>query len=108
METMDTLDAIFLILNTLGNLPSLRNVPYQIAPLTLDIETSRWYLALKILDTEGLIAGLETVPANTCSDNSYDVSDVCITLKGLEYLVTNPVMKRIAEARGLIIVPNYP
>lgn len=58
----------------------------------------RWYNLIGMLIDSGHIAG--KIEYNLKSDNVFDVEDLRITLKVLEYLELNPIMRRIAGKIG--------
>lgn len=75
---------------------------------TLNLTEARWCRIIAMLVNEGYITGVEVWNSFDCGYPKVALSRPEITIKGLEYLEQNSLMKRAAEmAKGIKeIVPG--
>lgn len=73
----------------------------QISAKTLGITEQRWTAIMTMMTTQGYIDGM-TVKRSLDGEITVSISHPGITLKGLEYLQENALMKKAAElAKGI-------
>lgn len=73
----------------------------QISAKALGITEQRWTAIMTMLTTQGYIDGM-TVKRSLDGEVAVSISHLGITLKGLEYLQENSLMKKAAElAKGI-------
>lgn len=73
----------------------------QINAQSLKISEERWARYIEMLADIGLIKGVGII-TNICGDTVIKNENIRITLKGLEYLTENSIMKRIYKTlRGV-------
>lgn len=74
----------------------------------LSLTEPRWCRIIAMLVSEGYVTGIEVWNSNTCKYPRVALSRPEITMKGLEYLEQNSLMKRAADmAKGIKeIVPG--
>lgn len=79
-----------------------------ISDKTLELPYPHWCRLMEMLVNEGYITGVEVRYAMDCSHVKAALVRPSITLKGLEYLEENSIMRKIADAaRGIIdIMPG--
>lgn len=95
---METFTDIYRILHGLESCMDLGAVNLDmISPETLKISKERWEKYLEMLQDEGYIKG---VKISTCISSAKVVNadNIQITLKGLEYLNENSMMKKAYRA----------
>lgn len=99
---MDNFNTIYKILSALEKAMDLPEFDIsQISPENLKISQERWSRYIEMLADIGYIKGVR-VFKNVCGETMIDEQDIRITLKGLEYLAENSIMKRIYNtARGI-------
>ena len=100
----DTFKIIYRILKTLRD-----SMDYEyfdesrISPEKLGITKAKWSRIMKMLVDDGYIKGVAV--AQTLDENVPDivVGNISITIKGLEYLQENSVMRKVGNAlKGII------
>lgn len=76
----------------------------RLSPKSLGINVNRRNAILEMLKEEGYVKGFESVQyIGERSARIYDLINIKITLKGLEYLSENSLMKKAADiAKGII------
>ncbi len=73
-----------------------------LSPESLKLSVPKWSRIMAILSNEGYITGVQTWNAMDCEYPRVMVSRPEITLKGLEYLEENALMKKAANlAKGI-------
>ena len=73
----------------------------QISYKVLDISKERWNKYIEMMDDAGYIKGV-TIKQYVTGETAVICDDICITLKGLEYLTENSIMQRIYKtAKGI-------
>lgn len=76
--------------------------PQLLSPETLGLSKPKWCRIMAMLLKEGYISGGETWNAMDCGYPKAALTRPEITLKGLEYLESNTLMKRAANlAKGI-------
>lgn len=74
----------------------------QISAEMLGISQNRWINIMSMLIENGYLSGI-SIKQNIMGDSVLSVSNPKITLKGLEYLNDNSLMKKAAKiAKGII------
>lgn len=71
--------------------------PDSISPEALKISDERWNKYMEMLLDAGYIKGVK-IQKYVAGGSSVDIDDICITLKGLEYLSENSIMQRLYKA----------
>lgn len=72
-----------------------------ISPEALGISSNRWKKIMKMLSHEGYLEGIHVMETNA-GDLIVKMLNPAITLKGLEYLNENSLMKKASDlARGI-------
>ena len=92
---MDNFKAVYKILSMLEKAMDYPEFDVsQISHEALDVSYERWARYLEMMADVGYIKG---VTIDQCLDGRFDVdcTDIRITLKGLEYLQENFIMKKI-------------
>lgn len=92
---MDNFKAVYKILTALEramDLPEF-NVE-QIGPKALDVSKERWCRYIEMMADVGYIKGVE-IERDITGDMVVYADDIRITLKGLEYLQENSIMRKI-------------
>ena len=105
---MDNFKAVFKILSTLEKAMDLPEFDMSaIDYKSLGVTKERWSRYVEMMSDAGYIKGAR-VGTNTIGENIVKCNNIRITLKGLEYLEQNSLMKRAAEmAKGIKeIVPG--
>ena len=75
----------------------------SLSPERLGLSVPKWSRIMAMLINEGYISGAETWNAADCGYPRVMLTRPEITLKGLEYLETNSLMRKAADlARGII------
>lgn len=99
---MDNFKAVYRILSVLEksmDLPEL-NVS-QIDANSLGVSEQRWARYIEMMLDVGYIKGAQ-VTSNIDGRLAVEIDNMCITLKGLEYLQENSIMQRLYRAaRGI-------
>lgn len=91
---METFTDIYRILQGLESCMDLRAVNLDmISPETLKISKERWEKYLEMLQDEGYIKGVK-ISTYISSAKVANADNIQITLKGLEYLNENSMMKK--------------
>lgn len=92
-----TFKNVFRILNILDLALDEDEVPIeQISPKALKISENRWMHYLIMLQNAGYVDGVKVID-NLENRLEIDVSDISITLKGLEYLANNDTLRKVAN-----------
>jgi len=74
----------------------------SLSPERLDLSVPRWSRIMAILINEGLITGAQTWNSMDCGYPRVALTRPEITLKGLEYLENNSLMRKAANiAKGI-------
>lgn len=95
---MDNFRAVYKILSSLEKAMDLPEFDIeQIGPDTLGISEERWSRYLEMMSDVGYIKGIKFTQDITGSTRVHG-RDIRITLKGLEYLQENTVMRKIYNA----------
>lgn len=72
-----------------------------ISPQTLGISENRWTHLIEMLVNDGYIQGID-IKYGAQGDAMLSISNIRITIRGLEYLEENSLMKRAANmAKGI-------
>lgn len=91
---MDNFQIVYKILSTLEKAMDYPKFDVsQINATSLKISEERWSRYIEMLYDSGYIKGVE-ITHNICGDTRIDAINMRITLKGLEYLTDNSLMKR--------------
>ena len=69
----------------------------QISAETLKISEERWARYIEMLADTGFVKGVR-IYKNICDETQIEDEGIRITLKGLEYLTENSMMKRVYKA----------
>ena len=106
---MDNFKIIYKILKILEQAMDYDNFDIEkISAEALKISENRWSVLMEILADEGYIKGI-LVSYNIVGERTVSVSNIRITLKGLEYLSENTFMKKAANiAKGIKDIPFVP
>ncbi len=101
---MEDFRIIYRILRTLHKAMKLEEFDAEeISAEALKLEEPKWSRLMAMLLTEGYITGGETWTSMTCGYPRVKLTRPEITLKGLEYLEENSLMRRAAGiAKGII------
>lgn len=92
---MDNFKAVYKILSALEASMDLPRVnPDMISAETLGVSEERWIKYIEMMADVGYIKGV-TVQRYINGAASVSIDDIQITLKGLEYLQENSVMKQV-------------
>lgn len=107
IETMkSTYGIIWKILNILDLSLDLKEVPLdQLTAKRFKISENRFNNYLVMLNDAGYIEGVKVID-NLTDDFEIDISEIKITLEGIEFLIENSTMNKIATAAkevGLIV-----
>lgn len=106
---MDNFKAVYKILSALEKAMDYPEADLMdvIGPQALDVSEERWARYIEMMADVGYIKGV-TVKQNLMGKTQADISDIRITLKGLEYLQENGIMQRMYKtAKGIKeIVPG--
>lgn len=100
---MDDFKIIYRILRTLQKSMDCEEFDrQQLSPEALEMSKPRWSRIMTMLLREGYISGGETWNAMGCGYPRVTLTRPEITLKGLEYLEENSLMKKAANiAKGI-------
>lgn len=105
---MDNFKIIYKILKALEKAMDLEEFDNNIISAeSLNISEVRWCRIMSIIASEGYVSGVETWNSFNCEYPRVYLVRPAITLKGLEYLEENSLMKKAAEmAKGVMnIIP---
>lgn len=92
-----TFKSVFKILNTLDLFLDYDKVDIeQLSPKTLKLSESRWKHYILMLYNAEYIDGVD-IRETINGDVNIDITDIKITLKGLEYLANNDTMRKVAS-----------
>lgn len=95
---MDNFKIIYKILKILEKaMDEERFDKYEISNESLGITQARWEMIIAMLAKEGYIEGVSIANVIGSSRPGIKIKDVRITLKGLEYLEENSLMKKAAN-----------
>ena len=93
----NTFSSIFTLLNRLDLALDSDSVDVdEVSPKALKISKNRWKHYIKMLSAAGYITGV-TIRTFNDGEEDYDVSDIMITLKGIQYLCENSIMNKFAQ-----------
>ena len=96
---MDNFKAVYKILSQLEkamDYPEMDLLPL-IGPDKLGVSKERWNRYMEMMSDAGYIKGVE-ISNFVTGEIRVDITDIQVTLKGLEYLQENAVMRRIYHA----------
>ena len=105
---MDNFKAVYKILTALEKAMDLPEFDImQVGPETLGVTKERWSRYLEMMADVGYIKGV-SIQRDILGEVRVDAQNIRITLKGLEYLQENTVMRKIYNAaKGISeIVPG--
>lgn len=99
---MDNFKVMYKILKALEGSMDLEEFDTeQISPKVLEVSEERWTHYLEMLSEEGLVKGV-AIKAWVTGTKDVDIENIKITMKGLQYLEENSMMKKIAAiAKGI-------
>lgn len=100
---MDNFKVIYKILKVLEKYMDHETVPLElISNEALGISKERWSRLMKMLVDNGLVEGVRNIEFDGQTVPMIKLNNPSITLKGLEYLEENSLMKRAAAvAKGI-------
>lgn len=104
---MDNFKAVYKILTALEKAMDLPEFDVmEIGPDALGVSKERWSRYLEMMADVGYIKGV-AFRANVLGETVASAKNIRITLKGLEYLQENPIMRKIYNAaKGVVdIIP---
>lgn len=104
---MDNFKAVYKILTALEKAMDLPEFDVmEIGPDALGVSKERWSRYLEMMADVGYIKGV-TFWANVLGETVVSAKNIRITLKGLEYLQENSIMRKIYNtAKGVVdIIP---
>lgn len=105
---MDNFKAVYKILSGLEKAMDLPAVGLQeIGPEELGVSKERWARYIEMMADVGYIKGVR-ITRNVLGETKVEGNDIRITLKGLEYLQENSIMRQIYKtAKGIVdLVPG--
>lgn len=95
---MDNFKAVYKILSTLEKAMDYPEFdPEPIMPEKLGVSEERWNRYIEMMADVGYVKGVQ-MKRYVTGDTIVDISDMRITLKGLEYLQENTIMRKIYNA----------
>ena len=95
---MESFTDIYKILHGLESCMDLESVNLDvISPETLGISTERWKKYIEMLQNDGYIKGVE-ISTYISGAKAVNADKIQITIKGLEYLNENAMMKKAYRA----------
>ena len=95
---MDNFKAVYKILTALEKAMDLPEFDIsQIGPQALGVSSERWARYIEMMADVGYIKGA-AITKNILGETVVDAKNIRITLKGLEYLQENSVMKKLFNA----------
>lgn len=99
---MDNFKVVYKILSTLE--AAMDYPDYDMGSISaekLGISKERWCRYIEMMSDVGYVKGAE-IERNILGETDVDVADMRITLKGLEYLQENAIMRKIYKtAKGI-------
>ncbi len=100
---MDNLKAVYRILSALEKAMDFPQFDVeQIGPDALGVSRERWSRYIEMMADVGYIKDVE-IQRFITGDTSVDARNIRITLKGLEYLQENSIMRKIYKtAKGIV------
>ncbi len=102
---MDNFKAVYRILSALKKAMDLPGFDVQqIGHEALGATHERWCRYMEMMADVGYITGVE-IQRFITGETSVDARDIQITLKGLEYLQENGIMRKLYKAAKGIAVP---
>lgn len=102
---MDNFKAVYRILSALKKAMDLPGFDVQqIGQEALGATHERWCRYMEMMADVGYITGVE-IQRFITGETSVDARDIQITLKGLEYLQENGIMRKLYKAAKGIAVP---
>ena len=102
---MDNFKAVYRILSALKKAMDLPGFDVQqIGHEALSATHERWCRYMEMMADVGYITGVE-IRRFITGETSVDARDIRITLKGLEYLQENGIMRKLYKAAKGIAVP---
>ena len=106
---MDNFKAVYRILSTLEKAMDVPQFDIaQISASALGVSELRWARYLEMMADVGYIKGV-SIQASISGDLMVDATDIHITLKGLEYLQENSIMRKMYNAaKGIVDVLPLP
>jgi len=105
---MDNFKAVYKILSTLEKAMDLPEVGLEeISAEAIGVSKERWARYIEMMLDVGYIKGVK-VFRNVIGDTCVEGNNIRITLKGLEYLEENAIMRRIYRAaKGVVdVIPG--
>lgn len=105
---MDNFKAVYKILTALEKAMDLPEVGIaEISAEALGVSEERWARYIEMMLDVGYIKGVR-ITRNLMGETKVEGSDIRITLKGLEYLQENSIMKKIYRtAKGIVdVIPG--
>lgn len=105
---MDNFKAVYTILSALEKAMDLPEVGIdEISAETLGVSKERWARYMEMMVDVGYIKGIN-IKRTITGETKVEGKDIRITLKGLEYLQENSIMKRIYRtAKGIVdVIPG--
>lgn len=76
---------------------------YSISPEVLGVSQERWKILINELVNEGYVTGITLIPVIGKLTREPRIAKPALTLKGMEYLEENSLMKKAANmAKGII------
>lgn len=106
---MDNFKIIYKILKILEKSMDLEEFDKEsISKERLELSEARWSRIMAMMVSEGYVTGIQVWNSFDCSYPRICVARPEITLKGLEYLEENTLMKKAAEmAKGIVdVIPK--
>ena len=105
MISMDNFKAVYRILSALEKAMDYPQFDTdQIGHEALGVTQERWGRYMEMMADAGYIKGVE-IQRFITGETSVDARDIRITLKGLEYLQENGIMRKLYKAAKGIAVP---
>lgn len=100
---MDNFKIIYKILKTLEKYMDNEQVPIELISYeSFNISKERWSRLIKMMVDNGLLDGIRCIEADGMAVPIVKIYNPAITLKGLEYLEENSMMKKVADiAKGI-------
>lgn len=101
---MDNFEAVYKILSALEKAMDLPEFDLigTVGPDKLKVSENRWARYIEMMEDVGYIKGAR-VYKDITGDINVELNNVSITLKGLEYLQENTIMRRLYKAaRGVV------
>lgn len=100
---MDNFKAVYRILSALEKAMDLPQFDVeQIGPDALGVSKERWSRYMEMMADVGYIKGAE-ISQHITGETAVDARNIRITLKGLEYLQENSIIRKIYKtAKGIV------